>query len=112
MVHQMKLFNKPFHSIKDEKKTIEMRLNDEKRRLIHINDIIEFVNYDTSEVLKALVVNLYRYDSFEELYTNHNKVSIGYNIDEEANPKDMLAYYSLDKINKYGVLGIEVKIIK
>ena len=111
MIHQMKLFNKPYETIKLGTKTIEMRLNDEKRRLIKINDIIEFVNNDTSEVLRTLVVNLYCYSNFEELYKNHNKISIGYNIDEEAKPEDMLEYYTEDKIKKYGVLGIEVKII-
>ena len=112
MIHQMKLFNRPFQIIKSESKTIEMRLNDEKRRLIKINDIIEFINNDTSEVMKAMVINLYYYDTFEQLYNNHNKIAIGYTIDEEAKPEDMLAYYSQDKINKYGVVGIEIKVIK
>ena len=43
MIHQMKLFNGPFQIIKSGSKTIEMRLNDEKRKLINVNDIIEFV---------------------------------------------------------------------
>lgn len=38
----MKLQQKPFDSIKTGQKTIEMRLNDEKRRLINIGDEIEF----------------------------------------------------------------------
>lgn len=112
MIHQMNLFNSPFEHIKSENKTIEMRLNDEKRQMIKINDVIEFINNDTSEILRALVVNLYYYKDFHELYKNHNKISIGYNINEEANPKDMLAYYSEEKINKYGVVGIEIKVIK
>ena len=32
----------------------------------------------------------------------------GYSADEEANPDDMLAYYSLEEQTKYGVVGIEI----
>ena len=40
---------------------------------------------------------------------NHNKISIGYTENEIANPDDMLMYYSKEDIEKYGVLGIELK---
>lgn len=40
-----------------------------------------------------------------------SKLSIGYKEIEIANPDDMLAYYSLDDINKYGVLGIKLKVM-
>jgi ASC-1-like (ASCH) protein len=40
MKHYMKLQNDPFTKIKNKTKTIEMRLNDEKRRKIKIHDLI------------------------------------------------------------------------
>ena len=54
------------------------------------------------------VTNLFKYKNFEELYNNHNKISIGYKEDEIANPDDMLMYYSKEDIEKYGVLGIKL----
>ena len=51
------LDNKPFESIKNGTKTIEMRLFDEKRRLLKENDIIEFINRTTNESIKAKVIN-------------------------------------------------------
>lgn len=48
------------------------------------------------------------YKNFNELYNNHNKISIGYKENENANPDDMLMYYSKEDIEKYGVLGIEL----
>ena len=110
MVHKMKLWNDSFEMIKSGYKTIEMRLNDEKRTLIRIGDTIEFTNTSTNEVLSCVVTNLYKYSSFDELYLHHDKKSIGYLENEIANPKDMLVYYSQENIDKYGVLGIEVKI--
>lgn len=108
MTHKMNLWNDSFLKIKNKTKTIEMRLCDEKRSLISIGDIIEFTNTRTNEILECIVTNLYKYKDFYELYKYHNKIAIGYSNDEIADPNDMLAYYSIEKIEKYGVLGIEI----
>lgn len=111
MIHRMNLWNDSFEAIKEGWKTIEMRLNDKKRSLIKVNDIIEFSNTTTNETMFCLVLKLYHYKTFDELYKNHSKLSIGYKENEIVKPKDMLAYYSSDDINKYGVLGIEIRVI-
>ena len=108
MKHKMNLWDESFNKIKDGTKTIEMRLCDEKRSLIIVGDIIEFTNTKTNEILECLVTNLYKYKNFDELYKRHDKIKIGYSDYEIANPDDMLAYYSIEKITKYGVLGIEI----
>ena len=110
MKHKMRLHNGPFMKIKNGSKTIEMRLNDEKRQLIKIGDIIEFENRITYEIINVVVINLYRFNSFDELYEYLDKISIGYGINDEANPNDMKQYYSIEEQNKYGVLGIEIKL--
>ena len=109
MKHEMKLNNKPFVSIKNGTKTIEMRLNDEKRQLLKVNDIIEFTNIETLEKMDVLVLGLYRYPSFDLLYKAFDKVSLGYDESEEANPQDMGQYYSKEEQEKYGALGIKIK---
>ena len=111
MIHKMNLWNESFQKIKNKTKTIEMRLCDEKRSKISIGDVIEFTNTKNNEILECIVSNLYKYENFEQLYENHNKIEIGYSDGDIADPKDMLTYYSLEIINKYGVLGIEIKII-
>jgi len=108
MIHKMNLWNESFSAIKNRTKTIEMRLCDEKRSIICIGDIIEFTNTKTHEICECVVTNLYKYESFNELYKHHNKIAIGYADNEIADPNDMLAYYSVEDIEKYGVLGIEV----
>ncbi len=108
MIHKMNLWNDSFCAIKNRTKTIEMRLCDEKRSIIGIGDIIEFTNTKTNEICECEVTNLYKYESFNELYKHHNKMAIGYADNEIADPNDMLDYYSAKDIEKYGVLGIEV----
>ncbi|MBQ0003511.1 MAG: ASCH domain-containing protein [Treponema sp.] len=109
-MHKMKLYHDSFVKIKEQTKTIEMRLSDEKRSSISVGDTIIFSDTSNNEKIECLVSNIYRYPSFEELYRQHDKVSIGYNKDEIANPKDMLAYYSKEMIEQYGVVAIEIQV--
>lgn len=111
MTHEMNLWHESFEKIKSKTKTIELRLNDEKRSVIEAGDIIEFTDTNSGEKIRCHVLNLFRYAAFETLYLNHDKLSIGYRENETADPADMLAYYSEDKIKKYGVVGIEITVI-
>ena len=109
MKHNMKLKDKPFNSIKNGTKTIELRLFDEKRQLLHEKDLIEFTNIETNEKLLVEVKGLYKYPSFVELYKHFDKSDMGYGKDETANPEDMNSYYSKEEQKKYGVLAIRIK---
>lgn len=111
MKYEMNLHNAPFNLIKSGTKTIELRLNDEKRQKIKIGDIIEFTNRTTNEKIMTKVKALYHYQSFSELYKHFDKIKLGYSEKEEANPSDMELYYSQEEQNKYGVLGIEIELI-
>lgn len=106
----MKLRNDPFKMIKSGKKKIEMRLYDEKRKLIKVGDLIEFRNVDSDEIIKVRVVNLYRFDSFKELYNSFDKKMLGYDNDDDGSYMDMEKYYSYEEQGRYGVLGIEIKL--
>ena len=111
MLHEMKLNNKPFKSIKARSKTIEMRLYDEKRKLVNVRDNINFINRSTGEELLTQVLAIHKFKNFEELYNAFNKSILGYKENEIANPKDMSQYYSDEDIKKYGMIGIEIKVI-
>ena len=112
MNHEMKLNDEPFLKIKEGSKTIEMRLYDEKRRLVKVGDIIEFTNRDTLEKICVKVIKLHFFNNFEDLYKNFDNVSLGYNKYEESSPDDMEKYYSKEEQKLYGVVGIEIKLIK
>ena len=115
MTHYMKLNVVPFQLIKNKEKTIELRLNDEKRQLIKVNDTIEFSNANLIEDrLLVKVLKIYKFNTFEELYKELSLIKCGYKASEvaQATPNDMLEYYSLEKQNQHGVLGIEFELIK
>ena len=114
MKHRMKLNPSPFTMIKSGEKTIELRLNDEKRQKIKIGEEIEFENTDDStQVLNAKVLNLHKFCSFEELYKSLPLLKCGYTSDDvcTAQPSDMERYYSAEQQKKYGVVGIELELL-
>lgn len=111
MLFRMRLYHEPFAKIKAGTKTIEMRLNDEKRSQVQAGDEIEFTDLSDGEKLVCTVKNVYKYPSFHELYQHHSKESIGYDDGENAEPADMLEIYSEENIRKYGVVGIEVEAV-
>ena len=111
MIHKMNLAPSPFQAIGSSRKTIEMRLCDEKRSKIKVGDEIEFENTDTHQKIKCEVIKLTRYKDFFELYSNFDKTAIGFDENETANAENMYTYYSSEQIEKYGVLAIAIKLI-
>lgn len=110
IVHSMNLNPSPFEMIKSGKKTIELRLWDEKRQRIAPGDTIVFTNTDTGETLSRTVVKLHCFASFEELYQALPLLQCGYTEEDihTASSADMEQYYSAEQQSKFGVVGIEL----
>ncbi len=110
--HNMKLDPYPYELIKSGEKTIELRLWDNKRRKIKIDDTIVFTNTKTEQTVSAKVINLHRFSTFEELYASLPLLKCGYTLEnvDTAHYTDMEKYYSAQEQKRYGVLGIELLI--
>lgn len=114
MTHNMKLNPEPFMMIKEGKKTIELRLCDEKRQKVSVGDTIVFTSTETEEILRVTVVKLHNFNSFQELYKSLPLSQCGYTEENlsAASPSDMEQNYSIEEQKKYGVLGIELTLSK
>lgn len=113
MKHYMNLNPVPFEMIRSGKKTIELRLNDEKRRAISVGDTIVFTNtQDSGRQISATVTALHKFRNFAELYSKLPLLKCGYTEEDigSAKPEDMNVYYSKELEEKYGVLGIELSV--
>ena len=114
MRYQMKLRSQPFEKIRSGRKKYELRLYDEKRQRIKVGDEIEFSCADAEkEPFVVAVTGLHLFKNFEELYAALPLLQCGYteeNVDK-ASPNDMNRYYSVEEQAKYGVVGIEIKLI-
>lgn len=113
MKHKMSLCREPFDMIASGEKTIELRLYDEKRRRVKIGDTIIFTDLENkNNVIRTEVLSINVFENFNALYENLPLLKCGYRAGEIANPDDMLGYYSRENEQKYGVVGIEIKVIK
>ena len=110
-LHRMHLDPQAFDRMEDEKKTIELRLYDEKRRRIQAGDVIRFESTDDeTDVLFAWVTGMRFFASFDELYAALPLTACGYAPEElaAASPRDMDKYYAPEDQKKWGVVGIEL----
>lgn len=113
MQFEMKLREGPFYSIERGVKTVEIRLNDEKRQQLHVGDIITFtlVN-DEEEKIETEVVALHKFGTFKQLLVSPLRDRCGaihYTVEECI--ESMYQYYSKEQEEKYGVLAIELKLL-
>ena len=109
MTHKMNLQDKYFDFIKNGTKRIELRLNDEKRQRIEISDLIEFSN--EKDKFTAKVVGLLKYQDFKTLF---NDFEIEILADKTMTKEELLGvlseFYTPEKQEKFGVLGIRVEL--
>ena len=103
MKHNMTLKQPYFDLIKAGKKTIELRLYDNKRRQIQVGDTITFQNGDNFHTVK--VKGLFVCKNFEQLFKFINPKDTGLETTENA-IHIMEQFYDKDAQKKFGVVGI------
>ena len=113
MNHKMKLQPTYYNFILNGTKRIEIRLNDEKRQIIKINDTITFLKEPTlEESFNVLVTNLLKYNNFDELLEN---IDITLLADKSMTKEELVntleKFYPKEKQKQYGVLGIQFELI-
>ena len=113
MHHEMSLRPGPFGKIADGSKRYELRLHDEKRRLISVGDTITFTCTEDERTVEVRVVSLHPFTSFAKLYSALPLTECGYTeaSAQTASPRDMEAYYSSEQQERYGVLAIKVELL-
>ena len=109
--HTLYLHPEPYASIASGKKTIEIRLFDERRQTIAIGDVIIFSNRQSEETLRVEVLDLVRFVDFKALYAAYDSHILGYEDDEKVHYNDMEKYYTKEQIARYGVLAIKIRLL-
>ena len=115
MTHTLNLCPSPFEMIRSGRKTIELRLYDERRQSIEVGDTLVFVHTeDASLTLTAKVTALHLFPDFAALYAALPLDRCGYLPEElaDASPADMNVYYSAERQAQYGVVGIEIALLE
>ena len=110
-VHIMGLHAEPFEMIRSGKKTIELRLFDEKRKTIQLGDVIEFQKQPKKqETLRVEVIALLRYRTFAELFDDFPIESFG-GTDKASLLESVHRFYTPERELKKTVLGVKIKLL-
>jgi ASC-1-like (ASCH) protein len=113
MKHDMKLQSIYFDKIKKGQKIYEIRLNDEKRRIIDVGDVIIFKREpELKESIETIVEDLIYFDSFKEMIDTLPLFKVGFENVSKKEVEDIYhSFYSVENESKYGVVAIKVKLI-
>lgn len=113
MVHEMKLQPKYYNYILNGSKRIELRLNDEKRQIIKLGDKIKFLKEpNLNESFEVKVIELIKYNSFIDLFNDYDiSILSDKSMSKEELLKDLEKFYTKEKQEKYGVVGIKIELV-
>lgn len=111
-MHLMRLAREPFGMIASGRKTVEVRLFDEKRGRLSVGDTIEFTCTDSGERITVRITDLMRFSSFSELYSSGllDDCGCGGMTVEEA-VSYILRYYTASDEAKYGALAVRFEVV-
>ena len=112
--HRMNLLKEPYIEIKEGRKTVEMRLYDEKRRGIAAGDLIIFSCMALGgEEICTEVLATYIYEDFHSLAENYAPESLGFPGSTPAHISDyMEKIYGRETVEKYGAFAIKILLKK
>jgi len=106
----MKLQPKYYDFIKNGTKRVELRLYNEKRSKIDLNDVIKFSKSDNDK-FNAKVIGLLRYSKFKDLF---NDFDVSILADKSMSKQNLLEalgkFYDQEEQSKYGVVGIRIQL--
>lgn len=102
-----------FNVVKSGTKTVEVRLYDEKRKLIKVGDKLTFLKRPLDdEEIDVIVTKLEVFDSFNSLVDNYNMKDIYLEgTSKEDYLKLMERFYSKEEELSLGVLAISYEVI-
>lgn len=111
--HTLKLQEEYYNYILHGTKRIEIRLNDEKRKLLNKGDIITFLKEPLlKDSFCAEIIDLIYFDNFEQMF---NAFPIDILADKNVNRDDLLRvlneFYPLNKQKQYGVCCIKIELL-
>ena len=108
----MRLQTEPFERIKSGIKTLELRINDPKRRHLRMGDTITFHKLpEENETITVTVTGLFPFPSFAALFDALPPQWLGYtDADRDWLETSVRDIYPAEEEAEYGVLGIRIKL--
>lgn len=111
-LHSLNLKPQYFELIKSGEKTLEVRLNDDKRKDFNVGDTILFYKEpEKIENIQAIILKKDIFNNFDEMADKLSKTELGFaNMTKEEMIKVYRTIYSKENENKYGVVAFKIKV--
>ncbi len=104
----MKLHEKPFNFIKNNLKTVEFRLLDQKRKVLKPGVSILFTTNNSNKTILVKITDIRKYENFENLYDSEENLIKKYTKKTKKEwIKGFSTYYSSEKQKQYSPIAIE-----
>lgn len=112
--YEMSLNDEYFTAVKDGRKTVELRVRDEKRKALRSGDRITFSKKsDPMQKLFTRVKGCYLYEDFECLTEDFTVDEFGFHgRSKESVVKLANEIYGREKVKKYGALAIKLELLE
>lgn len=96
-----------FRKIKKDKQLVVVKLNDDEVK--NINNKTKIIFKSKIDRLVKKVKEIHSYPTLKELVENVDKKKLGYKKKDTPNYEDLTKSFSEEDINKYGIVGIELR---
>lgn len=107
-MHTLAVQPEIYQKILNRIKTIEIRLNDEKRRILKVGDpLIIQKEPDRHENLRTTIIDLITANSFKELLKVVKVEDCGFDSEQEY-VETLRKFYAEESEKHYGVVGIKI----
>ena len=103
-----------FQKIVQRKRRLEIRLNNFKKSRLKYGDIIEFAKLpDIERRVKVMVIGVYKFDSFFEIFTKFSLDEFGFvnNYSKSEFIEECYSHYTKKQEREFGVIIIEFEIL-
>lgn len=102
-----------FNLIKNKEKVLEGRLCKNEKKNFNVGDIITFYKEpENLETIKAIILDKYYFENFDEMATKLNKEELGFkNSTKEEMIQVYRTIYTAEDEKKFGVIVFRIKVI-
>jgi ASC-1-like (ASCH) protein len=114
MEHTMHLHEEPFEQIKSGRKTVEIRIFDEKRRLFQKGDTILISKRpEEIEKIRVEITDLLKFDTFAEMIDAIPINAFGYDetTDKSTLLNEIYQFYKPEEEQVFGVVAIKFQLL-
>ncbi len=110
--YEMTIKPEYFELVKAGIKKYEVRTNDDRRKKMHVGDVIRLINEsENKEELRLKIINKIEFPTFTKLYDSLPKRDVGFEgRTTESIVNELRRFYSEELEKQLGVVAIEVEV--